>query len=228
MILLAPLLTIEAASTLPDHTAFVALHANTPMAGVTNIETDEEAGMYRLVHHLITLGHRRIMHLSGAHGLIGAERRIAGWRRALQEADIPVDPELLVEASFASGFGRRVFAAWLDDHRGQRLPQAIACGNDAIAVEVLEVLASRGIRVPDDVSVTGFDDTLGARTSVPQLTTVRQPLREMGRRAVEVLLDHISTSTTGPRTPPPPIVFPAEVMLRASIGPAAVSGSSIS
>jgi len=95
------------------------------------------------------------------------------------------------------------------------LPEAIVCYNDSVAFGCLEVLAEAGVRVPQDVSVAGFDDTLAARTTVPQLTTVRQPLREMGQRAVEVLLKRIGHAADASATP---VVFPTELVLRASVG----------
>jgi LacI family transcriptional regulator len=95
------------------------------------------------------------------------------------------------------------------------MPQAIFCANDGIATSCMEALAQAGLRVPEDVSVAGFDDTLQARTSLPQLTTVRQPLRAMGARAVEALLAHIGQSVEDSE----PIVFPTEVIIRASVCP---------
>ena len=96
------------------------------------------------------------------------------------------------------------------------MPQAIFCANDAIATGCMEALAQAGLRVPEDVSVAGFDDTLLARTSLPQLTTVRQPLRAMGARAVETLLARISQNVDELKEA---IVFPTEIIVRASVCP---------
>lgn len=107
---------------------------------------------------------------------------------------------------------------------GQPLPQAIFCVNDSSAIGCLEALAEVGLRVPDDVSLAGFDDTLAARTTVPQLTTVRQPLQAMGSEAVETLLARISHHH-GHAAPEvqETIVFPTEIVWRDSVGtPAAV------
>jgi LacI family transcriptional regulator len=106
-------------------------------------------------------------------------------------------------------------------NKGEQLPQAMFCGNDGIATMVMETLAEAGLRVPDDVSVTGFDDTLAARTTAPQLTTMRQPLREMGRAAVEQLLKQVRRHETSnsPATDSNPIVFPVELVKRASVAP---------
>ena len=220
LILIAPKLTKEAAKTLPHHTPFVTLHANHLMSNIVNIESDEERGAYEMVRFLISKGHRRIMHVSGNRGLTGAERRISGYRRALEEAKIPFSRNLFVPATFALGEGRTAFEQWLKANPGERLPDAIFCANDGIATGCLEVLAEIGVRVPEDISIAGFDDTLAARTTVPQLTTVRQPLREMGRRAVEVLLATIEHQN-GAEAPVAenPIVFPVDLVPRASVGP---------
>jgi LacI family transcriptional regulator len=85
------------------------------------------------------------------------------------------------------------------------------------------MLAEAGIRVPEDISVVGFDDTLAARTTIPQLTTVRQPLREMGQRAVEILLDEIVNRHAPSDMPPPPIIFPTAIVHRASVGKPSVT-----
>ena len=112
--------------------------------------------------------------------------------------------------------------AWLRRHAGEPLPHAVFCVSDGVAIGCMEALAEVGLRVPDDISVAGFDDTLAARTTVPQLTTVRQPLRMMAKRAVEVLLRRIA-DPTGPR-PESPIVFPVDLVPRASVGAPPVIG----
>ncbi|HOY54182.1 MAG TPA: LacI family DNA-binding transcriptional regulator [Opitutaceae bacterium] len=215
LILLAPLMSEAQGRQLPLHTPFVALHANTPLPSVVNIESDEEAGFYNLVSHLIGLGHRRILLISGELSFLGAQRRKKGYLRALADAGIAPDPELQAAAGSSVDSGRLSLKQWLATHAGQPLPEAIVCYNDSVAFGCLEVLAESGVRVPQDVSVAGFDDTLAARTTVPQLTTVRQPLREMGQRAVEVLLKRIGHAADAAATP---VVFPTELILRASVG----------
>lgn len=218
LILLAPVLSREAVKMLPGHTPFVSLHANVPVPNVVNIESDEERGAFEIVRHLIGRGHRRIMHVSGDRGMLGAERRIVGYKRALAQARIPFSDALFVPASFVSGAGLTALRAWLRSHAGEPLPQAVFCANDALAIDCLEAFAEVGLRVPEDVSVAGFDDTLAARTTVPQLTTMRQPLREMGGRAVDVLLNLVQRQNGEPAAEiENPIVFPVELVSRASV-----------
>lgn len=218
LILIAPKLTAQAAKLLPVHTPFVTVHANHTLPNVLNIETDEERGAQELVRHLIAQGHRRIMHVAGDEEVIGARRRIRGYKQALAEARIPFQADLLVKASFGAGEGRSALRGWLRTHVGRPLPQAIFAGNDGAAVGCMEALAEVGLRVPDDISVVGFDDSLVARTAVPQLTTVRQPLSVMGRRAVEELLSRIGLENGGAAAPgPAPVIFPVDLVSRASV-----------
>jgi LacI family transcriptional regulator len=150
---------------------------------------------------------------------LGAERRIRGYKRALTAARIPFDASLLMDAGFSMDEGRRAMRKWLERSMGQPLPQAIFCGNDGNAIGCLEALAEVGLKVPEDVSLAGFDDTLAARTTVPQLTTVRQPLHAMGSRAVETLLARIRHhhGHTAPESQET-IVFPTEIVWRGSVG----------
>lgn len=200
---------------LPKHTPFVSIHANHPLPDVRNIESDEERGAYELIKHSLNLGHRRIMHISGPHSDVGVRRRIRGYKRALADAAVSFDPDLLLPGHYNTESGREVLRAWFASHEDSALPHMIFCGSDAIALGCMEVLTERGLRVPEDVSVAGFDDTLAARMTVPPLTTVRQPLREMGRMAVEELLARIENWEA--KSPAKPIVFPTEVVLRSSL-----------
>jgi len=220
LILIAPTLSREAAKGLPGHTPFVSLHANASLPHVVNIESDEERGAFEMVRYLVAQGHRRILHAAGTPGLVGAERRVRGYRRALARAHLPFEPGLLIWTNFDRSSGRDAMRGWLKRHAGEPLPQAVFCASDAVATGCLEACAEIGLRVPDDLSVAGFDDTLAARTTVPQLTTVRQPLRAMGNRAVEELLARIQ-GRGGERSKisDTTIVFPVDLVQRASVGP---------
>ncbi|MFI5337748.1 MAG: LacI family DNA-binding transcriptional regulator, partial [Opitutales bacterium] len=214
LILLAPTFA-PADRALPSHTPFVSIHSNFPLPGVVNIESDEERGAGEMVRLLLAQGHRRILYLAGPAGLIGVERRIRGYKRALASARIGYDPNLMVTAGYTEEEGRTAMRQWLRRHAGRPLPQAVFCANDAAALGCMEALAEAGLRVPEDVSVAGFDDTLAARISVPQLASVRQPLRAMGMRAVEALLTRVEQ---GGVAEPEPIIFPVELVPRVSIG----------
>ena len=218
LVLLAPTFGRRGARPPAAHTPFVSVHANHLSRGIVNIESDEEAGAFALVNHLIALGHRRIMHLTGPAGLTGAERRIRGYKQALAGAQLPFERHWLVTGGYTSELGREAMRTWLRQFQGRPLPQAVFCANDAAALGCIEALAEVGLRVPGDVSVAGFDDTLAARSVVPQLTSVRQPLHEMGTCAVERLLALINHPVVASDAVLESVVFPVTLALRASVG----------
>lgn len=216
LILLAPTFHEDHVA-LPTHTPFVSIHANIPLPGVLNIESDEERGAYEITRRLVVQGHRRILHLAGPADLVGPQRRVRGYQRALASLRQPFDPALVVPGGFSTQDGGKALRSWLRRHAGEALPDAIFCVNDGVAIGCIEALAEVGLRVPDDVSVVGFDDSLAARMCVPQLSTVRQPLRAMGARAVDVLLNRIEKPETSAGSTDKPIVFPVELVHRASV-----------
>jgi len=216
LILLAPLLEAEAARYLPDHTPIVSVHANHEMPNVVNLESDEEAGAFEMVRHMLSLGHRRILHVGGPSDSIGAMRRVSGYLGAHAAAGVKPLDDYIIPGYFTTDSGRRELEAWLQRHRGQALPQAIFAASDAIAIGCLDTLAARGLRTPADVSVVGFDDTALARSA--HLATVRQPLREMGHRAVRLLMDRIEAKHQDAiYRAPSNIVLPTEIVLGQSL-----------
>lgn len=219
MILIAPLCSAEETRTLPEHTPFVSVHANYNFPGTVNIESDDEGGARAIVNSLIEKGHRDILHISGPRKSIGAERRISGYKKALNDASIVLDPELLLNSEhFTSQCGFDLVKSWLAGRSRESLPSAIFCANDAIALGCMEAMSAVGLRVPDDISLCGFDDTLAARSVIPQLSTVRQPLREMGIRAVELLLEKINGSDVLDRKEKgSSLVFDTELVPRGSV-----------
>lgn len=217
MILIAPVVSKDFSEGLSSSMPCVSLHSNTEIDGLINLESAEELGAYEMVMHLIEKGHRRIMHLGGRREQLGAERRIAGYKRALVDAGIRLDESLLKSMSFSYEAARDVMATWLRENQGETLPDAIFCANDQMALGCIETLSQAGFRVPDDVSVCGFDDTLAARITMPPLTTVRQPLHEMGSQAVSILIDKIEGNKVGAEAKTGKVVFPTELMIRKSV-----------
>jgi LacI family transcriptional regulator len=194
LIFISPHMSPEMAQELQHrHTPFLTTHNTNILPGVRNLGVDNEHGAHAAVRHLIDHGHRRILHFPGIDRAVDTQERLAGYHRALAEADLPFDPSLVVPGHYSASSGaertRRMLAeGWFDP-----LPTAIFCGNDAIASGCMEVLAANGIRCPDDISIVGFDDTMSARMTTPALTTVRQPFRRLGRRAVSSLLELIGS-----------------------------------
>ena len=141
---------------------------------------DQEAGARLAVGHLLDLGHRRVAHVSGPSEWIEADHRAAGWRAAHEERDLLPGPQLEGDWSSASGHAAGLRIAQDPD------VTAVFAGNDFMALGVLHALHQSGRRVPEDVSVVGFDDVPEAEFYWPALTTVAQEFSEVGRRALAV------------------------------------------
>jgi LacI family transcriptional regulator len=215
LILVAPVLTKPSPDIFPKHTPFVSLHSNTKIPGVVNIETNEDLGSFEIVRQLVQQGHTDILHISGTPGMLGTKRRLAGYKRALATLGRRDARPMVIEADFSYEIASSELKAWMQRNVGKRMPTAIFCANDSGALGCMDVLAQAGLRVPRDVSVVGFDDTIAARTSMPQLTTVQQPLKLMGATAVELLLHPESVKVDRDGT----IVFPTRPVSRASVAP---------
>jgi LacI family transcriptional regulator len=152
--------------------------------GIPVVATANAAGAAQATRHLLDLGHRRIGIVTGRRGWTATEDRRIGYHSALAEAGVMPDAELEVEGDWLIESGRTGAGRLLD---AAAPPTAIFAFNDNIGVGVLQAAKARGLRVPEDLSVVGFDDTEQAPIVTPALTTVRQPLAEMGRTAVSIL-----------------------------------------
>ncbi len=141
-------------------------------------------GARMITEHLISLGHRRIGAITGPLNWTASIDRLSGYRSALHAAGLPSDDRLLEETDFSIAGGYRAAAALLD---GSDPPSAIFAFNDNTAFGVMRTAKERGVAIPRDLSVAGYDDVSPARLVDPQLTTVRQPLQEMGRVAAGLL-----------------------------------------
>lgn len=154
-----------------------------PRPDFTCVAVDQELGARLVVGHMVERGCRRITHISGPSDWFDAQERVRGWRVALQEAGLADSPVLVGDWSPESGYhlGRALIESG-------DLPDAVFCGNDAMAMGLLRALREAGIEAPADLSVAGFDDIVGAAFIVPPLTTVAQPFAEIGRVALESLV----------------------------------------
>lgn len=173
---------------------------------------DERRAVRDMMAHIVSLGHRRIGHITGHRDHGASEWRLQGYRDGLNDAGIAFDKTLVVqgEFSFESGADGADRLLSLADP-----PTAIFAANDDTAAGVLQSTARRGLRVPQDLSVFGFDDLPIARQLWPALTTVRQASREMGRIAAEQLLLSIRDPEAGGM-----VKVPYELVVRGSTGPA--------
>jgi LacI family transcriptional regulator len=158
---------------------------NLPRTEVTSVGSTNFAGGLTVTRHLLELGHERIAYVGGPRSSGCNQARLHGYRAALENAGISPHPDLVRNDDFSYDVGRAGGGELLDL---SNRPTAIVGGSDTIALGVMEAARARGLRVPDDLSVTGFDDTELATMASPPLTAIRQPLREMGRVALKTVL----------------------------------------
>jgi LacI family transcriptional regulator len=165
---------------------------NEPTTNRPTIGSTIWLGGYTATEYLISLGHRRIGIIAGPLHLTTTRARLAGYREALERAGIPVDPALICEGNYFLGDGVQQTKALLDLPDP---PTAIFAGNDAQAAGVYQALYERNIRIPEAMSVIGFDDVMYTAQMSPPLTTIHQPLAEMGKMAANMLLRLIAGQT---------------------------------
>src|ERR1700720_3542666 len=187
VLLLLPFEQIGLANTLmAQNIPFVAIgDRNEPTMAFPTIGSTIWLGGYTATEYLISLGHRRIGIITFPLHLTTSRARLAGYREALERAGIPVDPALICEGTYLLGDGVQQ-TRYLLDHPDP--PTAIFAGNDAQAAGVLQVPYERNMRAPDDMSVIGFDDVTYSAQMSPPLTTIHQPLVEIGKMAANMLL----------------------------------------
>jgi LacI family transcriptional regulator len=147
---------------------------------------DHEGGAYQATQHLIELGHRKIMHVTGPADRLTAIDRRRGFERAMCDAGLPTGPESVLEADFSFTTGERLAPALL-----KREPTAIFAGGDALAMGMLRGLLRLGHRVPEDISLIAFGNPEFVRYTTPAMTTIDLPVSEAGRAAVELALHRL-------------------------------------
>ncbi|WP_258804529.1 LacI family DNA-binding transcriptional regulator [Pseudarthrobacter sp. NS4] len=177
---------------------------------VSGAMVDQRRGARLAVEHLIGQGHRQIGHVAGPPDWTDGAERAEGWREALSQAGLP--DGLLVEGDWSAGSGYDIGRTL----GAQRSATAVFVGNDQMALGLLRAFAEAGVRVPDDVSVVGFDDQPESAYFTPPLTTVRQDFEELGRRCMDIMLKEIEAGAAVSS-----IVVTPELVLRASTAPPA-------
>ncbi len=172
------------------------------------VHLDNEHGGFVATQHLLDHGHRRVAHVSGPLRMQDGRARLAGYRRALEANGLPFDDMSVVEGDFTEAGGHRAMTRLL-----KRNPNfsAVFVGNDQMALGALTALRAAGCRVPENVSLVGYDDVLFARYLSPPLTTVRQPLFEMGLSAARLAVAKQGQETEVKRN------FEPELMVRMSV-----------
>jgi len=170
----------------------VLLNCHNSAHSLPTIVPGEVGGGHAATEHLIAEGHTRIGFINGEPWMEAAQDRLKGYRRALATADLPFDPALVRDGDWMSGTG---FDGAMSLLKQPRPPTAIFCANDLMALGALEAVKQLGLRVPEDVSVMGYDDQEISRHTHPPLTTVVLPNYEMGRVAVETLIALAQTAS---------------------------------
>jgi DNA-binding LacI/PurR family transcriptional regulator len=170
------------------------------------VDIDNEQAADLVTTHLISLGRTRIGHITGSRGTVHAEDRVTGYQRAMRRAGLDADG-LVADGDFNVQSGFTAAATLLD-----RSVEAIFCANDASASGALEAIRTRGLRVPEDVALAGFDDLELAARLDPPLTTVRQGVRQQGIEAARALLQLLQDPERSPRR----VLLPTELVVRQS------------
>lgn len=191
---------------------------------VPSVRIDERAASRTLVERLLALGHRRIGLIRGQANHTATELRQGGYCDALAAASLPIDPQLIQRGGFTFASGRDPARALLSLPDP---PTALFAMNDEMAAGALSIAHEMGLVLPDELSVVGFDDMMVAQMVWPPLTTVRQPVGEMARRAADILFARLAMPRTGGRrgpragwpAPVPHAILPYELVERQSAVP---------
>lgn len=182
---------------------------------LTSVDSDNYGGGRQAAEHLLSRGRRKIAHITGRLDVYGAQRRVDGYREALEAAGHEVDEALIEPGDFTEEGGRRAMTRLLS-----RRPDldAVFAGSDVTAAGARQVLREQGRRIPDDVALVGYDDSAIARHMDPPLTSVRQPIVEMGRAMIDLLLEEVADRrpTASRVLERRRVVLPTELMARTS------------
>ncbi len=196
---------------LADEIPFV-LVGRYPDGQVHYVDIDNVAAARMAVEHLIHLGHRRVATITGPLSMTSGHDRLEGYRRALEAHRLPVDESLIVEGDYSKMSGARAARRLLSES-----VTAIFAASDVMALGALKVLREAGVRVPEDVALVGFDDVPLATAVVPALTTVHQPIEDLGSKSADLLLDLVE-SPPDEQAPARRIILPAQLLIRDSCG----------
>lgn len=181
-------------------------------SALPSVRVENQRGAALAVGHLAKLGHRHIGHVTGPRGNVLTETRLEGFRSALSQLGLPMRDDWIIEGDFSMDSGASAGRAWL---AMQDRPTALFLSSDEMATGFMGQVQRRGVQVPQDVSVVGFDNIEISQHLSPGLTTIRQPRTQIGVRAAELLLDMIAEG----RIDGPSEVIEVEFITRGSSGP---------
>ncbi len=212
LVVLARSLTVAEIETFSRSVPIVVLADRSNRSKLDYVGADNRGGMRELTAHLLT-AHRftRLAFVGGPARSPDSQERFAGFRKALREAGLPVPGRPAADGGFTEAGGARAMRGLLAKGKA---PQAVLFGNDEMAVGGLAVLRAAGLRVPSGIAVTGFDDIALSRHVQPSLTTVRQPMRDLGQQAVRLLLARVAQPASRRQSQ----VLPTQLVVRRSCG----------
>jgi LacI family transcriptional regulator len=206
-------LLTSVASRLP----LVVMSARLDLPGVDVVDVDNRQGGRDATNYLIERGHRSIATITGPRNWPSAKDRLTSYRAALRRAGLPRDPALVQSSpDWGLDSGREATARLLES--GSRFT-AIFAQSDLLALGAITQLRAHGFRVPEDVSVVGYDDIPVASFVDPAFTTIRQPMRDVGAKAVDILLERIAADRSGTGPTPRRHLLPASLVIRDSVAP---------
>ena len=175
------------------------------------IQIDNERAAAKAVEYLVSLGHRRIAHISGPASDILSIDRFTGYKKAMENAGLPYDSETFYQGDYSIDSGHRAIRKFI---KTALKPTAIFCSNDEMAMGAINELRTEGYKVPKDISVIGFDDITFSAEFYPALTTVRQRRSEIGQQAMKTLAEILR----GAEVSPEPVFIGTELIVRDSTG----------
>jgi LacI family transcriptional regulator len=193
-------------------TPVVVLDRRIPEVGVDTVRCDSIDGAYQLSKYLVSLGHRQIAVMSGSIGVSTADDRVAGYRKALIEAEIAIDESYIFRGDFTqeSGYSMTKQAINLSLR-----PTALIAANNFITIGAMKALQEVGMDVPDDIALVGFDDLPPAMVTFPFFTVASQPAYQMGTRAMQLLLERLEGKEMNAFQE---IILPTQLIIRRSSG----------
>lgn len=191
-----------------DRLPFVVVHGRSRKVKCAYVDTDNDKGTALVLGYLLDLGHRRIGFVTGNVAEVNSQDRLRGYRSELRLRGIRVEETLVREGDWTLESGYAAFKSLMG---AKHPPTAIAFSNDQMAIGGLKAAQDLGVRVPDDVSITGYDDIRYASFTAPALTTVRQNIGAVGDRVAELMLERIEG-----KRPPRHIILDPELVIRSS------------
>ncbi len=215
LILLVPLITANYLQALPRQDfPYVLIDQTNNAPNSATVDATNWQGAYDATSYLIKLGHRRIGFITGHLELSSGTERLDGYRAALQHHRLPIEEQLTVVGDYQTGGGYLAAQRLLDL---PERPTAIFASNDLEAIGAINAVRERGLSIPADLSIIGFDDIPQASLVYPRLTTVRQPLVQIGQVAVRLLLERIESTEKDARR----VTLSTELVIRESCAPPA-------